>query len=266
MKFSIKTILRIIFVLSCVNLQTSMMHAAETAQPPARPAQQQRDDSTQTKCPICLTEYSENPVLETSTLTCGHKFHTGCMQTWEGVNNNNQCPFCRQVIDETRPLRIIKIIMKDTTIIVCFEDETEVEIPRTAIHQIPGLQNFIAQINTEFSTPEQRAIDKRLDQFNRRVSLISTMANNSLLMVGAFLSKSFGHRWTIPAIITAVGLNIVFRKNYEAVGTTIINGGAIRIDTSLGYFRNRALSAISYGALGFMIGHTARISANTFLK
>ena len=45
-------------------------------------------------CSICFEELDNNP----TTLMCGHKFHTNCINQW--IPNNNNCPMCRSGIND----------------------------------------------------------------------------------------------------------------------------------------------------------------------
>ena len=47
-----------------------------------------------TTCSICLVDI-ENQLSDTKTLSCGHKYHTTCINTW--LLENNTCPYCRNV-------------------------------------------------------------------------------------------------------------------------------------------------------------------------
>ena len=46
------------------------------------------------ECSICLQLISPK---EASTLDCGHKFHTSCLEKW--VERSSNCPLCRQTIE-----------------------------------------------------------------------------------------------------------------------------------------------------------------------
>jgi len=47
------------------------------------------------ECPICLAKLG--PRENTTTLTCKHTFHTGCINEW--MKTNRTCPMCRRPID-----------------------------------------------------------------------------------------------------------------------------------------------------------------------
>ena len=59
------------------------------------------DADDDTMCSICLEEYVDG-VSELTRLTCGHSFHSQCIQRWLGVRNASwstgraDCPLCRQ--------------------------------------------------------------------------------------------------------------------------------------------------------------------------
>jgi hypothetical protein len=57
-------------------------------------------------CPICLKFYHEFP---TSTLACGHTYHTECIRRWLVINAT--CPYCRMVVSPpSTPSQSPKII------------------------------------------------------------------------------------------------------------------------------------------------------------
>ena len=47
-------------------------------------------------CTICMSDYVKDE--EILTLTCFHKFHSECIETW--FKSQNWCPVCRTKIDE----------------------------------------------------------------------------------------------------------------------------------------------------------------------
>ena len=52
-------------------------------------------DSNQANCSICTEAMTEN----LSTTSCGHLFHTNCLQTWMNQSTNqSRCPICRSNI------------------------------------------------------------------------------------------------------------------------------------------------------------------------
>jgi hypothetical protein len=56
-------------------------------------------------CPICTEDLHKEPSTTTS---CQHEFHTGCLETWlstptENGSTHQTCPMCRTVIAESNP-------------------------------------------------------------------------------------------------------------------------------------------------------------------
>jgi len=53
------------------------------------------------ECPTCFDACRPR---ESTSLVCGHTFHTSCIRTWFSqihmIPNANKCPMCRQVVDE----------------------------------------------------------------------------------------------------------------------------------------------------------------------
>lgn len=46
------------------------------------------------ECPICLSGLAYGD--DCSTLTCGHKFHAGCIYNW--LDRDHRCPVCRTAL------------------------------------------------------------------------------------------------------------------------------------------------------------------------
>jgi len=64
--------------------------------------------SYRSACPICLKFFHEFP---TSTLPCGHTYHTECIRRWLVINAT--CPYCRmEVSPPSTPSRSPKIIVE----------------------------------------------------------------------------------------------------------------------------------------------------------
>jgi len=106
------------------------------------------------ECSICLNELDpSNPSLIEAWPICGHVYHTGCIQKWEGT-----CPICR-TIDPER------------THVVIQADEV---VPH---HQITGI----------VSHPPDRAVECR---FSRR-SLCAVVLLSLLIVFGALLDHLF---------------------------------------------------------------------------
>lgn len=56
--------------------------------------------STTIECAICLTECdtTEMSKMNLFMTSCGHCFHTACIQPWVEDKENQSCPMCRQNI------------------------------------------------------------------------------------------------------------------------------------------------------------------------
>ena len=52
-------------------------------------------DTSEIECAICMVEFVE--MDEILTLTCFHKFHASCIETW--FRTQNWCPICRNKIE-----------------------------------------------------------------------------------------------------------------------------------------------------------------------
>ena len=61
------------------------------------------------ECPICL-EYLyniNNDIIDNYTTNCNHTFHLSCLKICYKINNN--CPLCRQKIDNPNETTIFNI-------------------------------------------------------------------------------------------------------------------------------------------------------------
>jgi len=47
-------------------------------------------------CRVCMGDYEQGEMI--MTLTCFHKFHAECIETW--FKSQNWCPICRTKLDE----------------------------------------------------------------------------------------------------------------------------------------------------------------------
>jgi len=68
----------------------------------------ERSEFDQTMCPICLEQFATSAHAGCTILSCRHKFHGACIESW--VDQQTNCPLCRADIegpiapeDETRP-------------------------------------------------------------------------------------------------------------------------------------------------------------------
>ena len=65
-------------------------------------------DEKEEQCVICMEDFNQDDVC---ILTCGHKFHTCCIQ--ECIKQTNQCPLCRsesQIVDLEVPPKIYHLV------------------------------------------------------------------------------------------------------------------------------------------------------------
>ena len=53
-------------------------------------------DKSDIECSVCISKYEEGE--EILTLTCFHKFHSSCIETW--FNTQNWCPVCRTKLEQ----------------------------------------------------------------------------------------------------------------------------------------------------------------------
>lgn len=65
-------------------------------------------------CSICLLDI-ENYQLDSKTLNCGHKYHMTCINIW--LQNNNTCPYCRNVLEQSKSKKYIECLIKSLYII-----------------------------------------------------------------------------------------------------------------------------------------------------
>ena len=63
------------------------------------------------ECPVCLEKLGSGG--ETSTLSCGHAFHSKCIDTW--LMNDHRCPCCRENVQigghKYRPR--VRVVLED---------------------------------------------------------------------------------------------------------------------------------------------------------
>jgi hypothetical protein len=65
-------------------------------------------------CSICLADI-ENYQLDYKTLSCGHKYHMTCIDIW--LQNNNTCPYCRNILGTSKYKKYIECFVKSFYII-----------------------------------------------------------------------------------------------------------------------------------------------------
>uniref|UniRef100_T1IKT5 RING-type E3 ubiquitin transferase n=1 Tax=Strigamia maritima TaxID=126957 RepID=T1IKT5_STRMM len=60
-------------------------------------------------CSICLEDLNRCPFI--TELTCNHKFHSSCLDTWISQHNNNTCPICRLPLRQLiKPIILLSFI------------------------------------------------------------------------------------------------------------------------------------------------------------
>lgn len=65
-------------------------------------------------CSICLSDI-DNYQSDTKSLSCGHKYHTVCINRW--LENNNTCPYCRSIPFSYRLKKYAECFIKSLYII-----------------------------------------------------------------------------------------------------------------------------------------------------
>lgn len=62
-----------------------------------------------TLCSICIDDlFDDISANETTTLICGHRFHTGCIKPWMRLKGT--CPFCRRADNTTFPRTVAEVL------------------------------------------------------------------------------------------------------------------------------------------------------------
>ena len=47
-------------------------------------------------CPICIENFEKETIVR---LDCNHVYHKDCLEMWIINNNNDECPYCRKIIE-----------------------------------------------------------------------------------------------------------------------------------------------------------------------
>ena len=47
-------------------------------------------------CPICIEDFGKETIVK---LDCNHVYHKDCLEMWIINNNNDECPYCRKIIE-----------------------------------------------------------------------------------------------------------------------------------------------------------------------
>ena len=47
-------------------------------------------------CPICIEDFGKETIVK---LDCNHIYHKSCLEMWIINNNNDDCPYCREIIE-----------------------------------------------------------------------------------------------------------------------------------------------------------------------
>lgn len=131
-----------------------------------------RRSCKQPKCSICL-DYVPN--INTTTLECGHTFHTSCCLKW--LRHNNNCPFCRTENKNSFPILNNEVVEDILTENIYIKD--------TILDTINFYQTFILY-PWLFAVDEEKTDDEKKEIWNGyskdlQARLISLIISNVVI-------------------------------------------------------------------------------------